>query len=126
MELTVNEVTGKIRTLGLNSPGTYRAFFAELSSFVEIDGTPKTSEIAKILTKVQEQVVKTCRTELKTTQAANQEPSIALIPDRMKTYKKTAWMLRDQYNRNGQRFDFRFSYEINRKPIAMRKTKTIS
>ena len=66
----------------------------ELSSFVEIDETPVAGEMVKILTKGHEQVAMTCSTVLKTTQAADDESSIAFIFDLMKIHEKTMWMLR--------------------------------
>lgn len=91
-KLAVDEIAERIRTLSVNALGTYRAF-AELSSIVEIDGTSEAGEMVKILTKGHEQLVRTCRTVLKTTQAADDESSTALISDRMRIHEKTAWIL---------------------------------
>ncbi|MEM9103838.1 MAG: Dps family protein [Pseudomonadota bacterium] len=89
----VDDVAERIRTLGLNAPGTYKAF-AELSAIEEVEGVPSSQDMVSILTRSHEQVVKTCREALKLAQAADDESSAALISDRMRVHEKTAWMLR--------------------------------
>ena len=79
-ELAIDEAAERIRTLGIN----------KLSSIVEIDGAPEAGGMVKILTTGHEQVVKTCRAVLKTTQAADGDSSTALISDRMRIDEKTA------------------------------------
>ena len=93
LALAVDDIAERIRTLGVAAPGTYKAF-SELSSIEETDGVPSATEMVIILTQSHEQVVKTCRTALKTAQDAGDESSVALISDRMRVHEKTAWMLR--------------------------------
>jgi starvation-inducible DNA-binding protein len=93
LALAVDEIAERIRTLGFTAPGTYKAF-AALSTIAEVDGVPEAKDMVKILTASHESVVKTCRAALKTSQAADDESSSALISDRMRVHEKTAWMLR--------------------------------
>jgi len=89
----VDEIAERIRTLDVAAPGTYKAF-AELTSIEETDGVPSAKDMVAILTQGHEQVVEACRDGLALAQDANDESSVALISDRMRTHEKTAWMLR--------------------------------
>lgn len=89
----VDEIAERIRTLGIAAPGTYQAF-AQLSAIKEVEGVPSAEDMVTLLTKGHEQVVKTCRAVLKTSQAADDESTSALVSDRMRIHEKTAWMLR--------------------------------
>jgi len=89
----VDEIAERIRTLGVEAPGTYRAFSA-LSSIEETDDIPSAGDMVVILTRSHEQVVKTCRAALALAQEADDESSAALVSDRMRVHEKTAWMLR--------------------------------
>jgi len=93
LALAVDEIAERIRTLGVEAPGTYRQF-AELSSIEEVEGVPSAQDMVAILTAGHEQVVRTCREALKKAQAGDDESSAALISDRMRIHEKTAWMLR--------------------------------
>ena len=89
----VDEIAERIRTLGVEAPGTYKAF-SQLSSIEEVDGVPAANEMVAILTQSHEAVVKTCRKALKVAQNADDESSAGVISDRMRIHEKTAWMLR--------------------------------
>ncbi len=89
----VDEIAERIRTLGVVAPGTYQQF-AKLSAIKEIEGVPAAEDMVTILTQGHEQVVKTCRAVLKTSQDADDESTSALVSDRMRIHEKTAWMLR--------------------------------
>jgi starvation-inducible DNA-binding protein len=93
LAVAVDDIAERIRTLGVNAPGTYKAF-AELSSIKEVDGVPEATEMVEILTQGHEQVVKTCRKVIKLAQAADDESTASLVGDRMRIHEKTAWMLR--------------------------------
>jgi starvation-inducible DNA-binding protein len=93
LAVAVDDIAERIRTLGVDAPGTYKQF-AELSSIAEVDGVPTAKDMVEILTASHEQVVRTCRDVLKKAQAGNDESSVALISDRMRIHEKTAWMLR--------------------------------
>lgn len=89
----VDLVAERIRTLGVNAPGTYKAFVA-LSNIEETEGVPSAEEMLTILTKGHEQIVKTCRAVLKPAQDGDDESTVSLVSDRMRLHEKTAWMLR--------------------------------
>lgn len=89
----VDEIAERIRTLGVIAPGTYQQF-AKLSAIKETEDVPAAEDMVTILTQGHEQVVKTCREVLKTSQAADDESTSALVSDRMRIHEKTAWMLR--------------------------------
>jgi len=93
LALAVDDIAERIRTLGIEAPGTYKQF-AELSSIEEVDGVPAAQQMVEILTAGHEQVVRTSREALKRAQAADDESSASLISDRMRIHEKTAWMLR--------------------------------
>lgn len=93
LAVAVDDIAERIRTLGVNAPGTYKQF-VELSSIEEVDGVPSAQEMIEILTASHEQVVRTCREVLRKAQAGDDESSAALISDRMRIHEKTAWMLR--------------------------------
>ncbi len=93
LAVAVDDIAERIRTLGVNAPGTYREF-AELSSIDEVQGVPTAAAMVTTLTASHEQVVRTCREVLSKAQAGDDESSAALISDRMRIHEKTAWMLR--------------------------------
>ena len=93
LAVAVDDVAERIRTLGVQAPGSYKEF-AALSSIAEVDEVPPAEEMVRILKKSHEQVVRTCRSALKQAQAGDDESSCALISDRMRIHEKTAWMLR--------------------------------
>lgn len=93
LAVAVDDLAERIRTLGHQAPGTYKAF-AELSSIEEVDGVPEAKQMVEILVNSNETVVRTSRTALKIAQQADDESSAALISDRLRVHEKTAWMLR--------------------------------
>ncbi len=93
LAIAVDDIAERIRTLGVDAPGTYGQF-AELSSIREVSGVPAAGEMVEVLTASHEQVVRTCREVLEKAQAGGDESSVALISDRMRIHEKTAWMLR--------------------------------
>ena len=93
LAVAVDDIAERIRTLGVEAPGTYK-MFAQLSSIKEVEGVPSAKEMVQILNHGHELVVKTCREALKVAQAGDDESSVALISDRMRIHEKTAWMLR--------------------------------
>ena len=93
LAVAVDDIAERIRTVGVNAPGTFSEF-AELSSIKEVAGVPTAQQMIEILTASHEQVVRTCREVLQKAQAGADESSAALISDRMRIHEKTAWMLR--------------------------------
>lgn len=89
----VDEIAERIRTLGVNAPGTYAAF-AKLTGIAEVEEIPDAEQMIKILLNGHEQVARTAREVLTQAQDGNDESSAALASDRMRLHEKTAWMLR--------------------------------
>ena len=91
--LAVDDIAERIRTLDFVAPGTYKEF-SRLSSIEETEGVPSAAVMVDILTKSNEQVVKTAREVLKLAQDADDESTAALVGDRMRVHEKNSWMLR--------------------------------
>jgi starvation-inducible DNA-binding protein len=89
----VDEVAERIRALGFPAPGTYSQF-QELSSIPEVEGVPAAEEMIRQLVEGQEAVVRTAREILDTADAANDQPTMDLLTQRMQVHEKNAWMLR--------------------------------
>lgn len=89
----VDVIAERIRALGFPAPGTYKRF-AELSSIQEEQGVPDAQEMIRQLVQGQEAVVRTARKVIPTADAANDEPTLDLLTQRMQVHEKNAWMLR--------------------------------
>ena len=89
----VDEVAERIRTLGYQAPGTYRAF-ASLTQIAEDNGVPDAEAMLRNLVDAQETLVRTAREVLPAAQDADDESSASLLADRMVVHEKAAWMLR--------------------------------
>jgi starvation-inducible DNA-binding protein len=93
LALAVDLIAERIRALGFPAPATYRQF-AQLTSIAEPDGVPAAEEMIRQLVAGQESAVRTARSILPTAEAANDQPTIDLLTQRMQIHEKTAWMLR--------------------------------
>lgn len=93
LAVAVDDIAERIRTLGHQAPGTYKAY-AQLTSITEVDGVPEAEQMVAYLVESNESVVRTARSALKVAQEADDESSASLISDRLRTHEKTAWMLR--------------------------------
>ncbi len=89
----VDLIAERIRTLGLQAPGSYSAF-AKLTQIQEEDSIPSAEQMLQNLIIAQETLVRTAREILPSAQAADDESSASLIADRMVVHEKSAWMLR--------------------------------
>jgi starvation-inducible DNA-binding protein len=58
------------------------------------DNVPKATEMIRSLVKGHEAVAKTARAVLSGADAANDQPSVDLLTQRLQVHEKTAWMLR--------------------------------
>ena len=88
-----DDIAERIRALGHPAPASYSAF-AEMTSIQEVHDVPSAQEMVAILNASHEQLVRTCREALSSTEHADDEAALALIADRMVVHEKTAWMLR--------------------------------
>jgi len=86
----------RIRALGFNAPGSY-AEFARLSSIPEAPGMADTADwrgMVAQLVEGNEAVCRTARKVLKTADAADDDPTVDLMTQRLNIHEKNAWMLR--------------------------------
>ena len=91
--MSVDLIAERIRALGFPAPGSYAAF-AKHASVKEETGVPTAKAMIKILVKDHERVAKTCRGVLPVADAANDQPTLDLLTQRLQWHEKTAWMLR--------------------------------
>jgi starvation-inducible DNA-binding protein len=89
----VDLIAERIRALGHFAPGSY-AQFSKLTSIKEAEKVPNAKEMLKQLVAGHEAVARTARTVFPTAEAANDQPSINLLTQRLDVHEKTAWMLR--------------------------------
>ena len=89
----IDLVAERIRSLGHYAPGTYREYL-ELARVKETAGVPKALAMVKQLIDGQEAVVKTAREVLPLADAADDQPTLDLLTQRMQVHEKNAWMLR--------------------------------
>lgn len=93
LALAVDAIAERIRSLGVNAPGTYSEF-AKLSSIQETAGVPKAEDMIKLLVEGQEAVVRTARSLYPVVEKASDEATSDLLTQRIQLHEKTAWMLR--------------------------------
>jgi starvation-inducible DNA-binding protein len=93
LAVAVDDIAERIRTIGYPAPGSYSEF-AELSSIPETRGVPDATEMVRLLVEANEAVVRTAREAFPAAERANDESSVDLLTERMRTHEKTAWMLR--------------------------------
>lgn len=86
-------IAERIRALGEPAPGTYKEF-VRLASIQEVSGTPKATEMIRLLVKAQEATARTARNLFPLVSKANDQPTADLLTQRLDVHEKTAWMLR--------------------------------
>ena len=86
-------IAERIRALGHPAPGTYQAF-TKLASINEVDGVPRAMDMVRHLVAAQEATARTARKLLPVVEAANDQPTMDLLTQRLDVHEKTAWMLR--------------------------------
>ncbi|HEX8988123.1 MAG TPA: Dps family protein [Rhodocyclaceae bacterium] len=86
-------IAERIRALDFPAPGTY-AQFVKLASIKEVDCVPKATEMIALLVQAQEATARTARSLFPVVEAANDQPTMDLLTQRLEVHEKTAWMLR--------------------------------
>ena len=89
----IDPIAERIRALGHYAPGTYRQY-VQLASIRETEGVPKAEKMIKDLIEGQEAVARTARSVLPIADAANDQPTLDLLTQRLDIHEKNAWMLR--------------------------------
>ncbi|MGE8356093.1 MAG: Dps family protein [Microvirgula sp.] len=88
-----DQIAERIRTLGFPAPASYGEF-AKLTSIKDTDGVPKATEMVELLVNGHETVCRTIRGQFAAVEAANDQPTLDLLTQRLDVHEKTAWMLR--------------------------------
>jgi len=96
----VDEIAERIRALGVNAPGSYKAF-SKLTEIEEETDVPDAQEMIRQLVKGQETVVRTARKIFPIVEKVNDEPTADLLTQRMQVHEKNAWMLRSMLEDQG-------------------------
>ncbi len=89
----VDLIAERIRSLGVQAPGTYEEF-SRLSSIQETKGQVKAEEMIRLLVEGHEAVIRTARSVFVPAEAAKDQVTMDLLTQRMQVHEKTAWMLR--------------------------------
>ena len=93
LALAVDAVAERIRALGHEAPGSYKAY-AKLSSIEETDFVPPAADMIRLLVKGHEAVARTARKVFPVAEKAHDESTADLLTQRLQIHEKTAWMLR--------------------------------
>jgi starvation-inducible DNA-binding protein len=93
LALAVDSVAERIRSLGYEAPGSYKAY-AKLSSIEETDHVPEATDMIQLLVKGHEAVARTARKVFPAADKASDESTADLLTQRLQIHEKTAWMLR--------------------------------
>ena len=86
-------IAERIRALGVEAPASYEAY-AALTTIPPVKGSPKALEMVALLVSAQEATARTARELLSVADAANDQPTLDLLTQRLDVHEKTAWMLR--------------------------------
>ena len=86
-------IAERIRALGEPAPGSFEAY-QKLTSIPPVKGLPKAMEMVALLVAAQEATARTARSLLAVADAANDQPTLDLLTQRLDLHEKTAWMLR--------------------------------
>ena len=89
----IDEIAERIRALGHLAPGSYKEF-SELTSIKDGDNRLTANKMIKDGVEAQKTVARTGRSLISTVDEAGEEPTADLLPVRMQTHEKNAWMLR--------------------------------
>ena len=89
----IDPIAERIRSLGHYAPGSYRQY-VKLATVKETDGVPKAGKMIAELIAGQETVARTARSVLPLADAANDQPTLDLLTQRLDIHEKNAWMLR--------------------------------
>ncbi len=90
----VDPIAERIRALGHFAPGSYGQF-ASLASLPDAPATPPAAtEMIRHLMKGHEGAARTARSLVPVVEAADDQPTLEMLAERLAAHEKTAWMLR--------------------------------
>ncbi len=93
LALAVDAVAERIRSLGHEAPGSYKAY-ARLTSIEDTDHVPVATDMVHMLVKGHEAVARSARKVFPAVEKAGDEATADLLTQRLQVHEKTAWMLR--------------------------------
>ena len=89
----IDPIAERIRALGHYAPGSYKQY-VKLATVKEADGVPKAGKMVSELIDGQQAIARTARSVLPLAEAANDQPTLDLLTQRLNIHEKNAWMLR--------------------------------
>ena len=89
----IDPIAERIRSLGHYAPGSYKQY-VKLATVKESEGVPRAEKMIAELIDGQEAVARTARSVLPLADAANDQPTLDLLTQRLDIHEKNAWMLR--------------------------------
>jgi len=89
----LDEIAERIRALGHHAPGSFGEY-GQLASIKEPQPGLNAGEMVKLLVEGNEAVAKTARAAFQRAEAANDQPTMDLLIQRLDVHEKNAWMLR--------------------------------
>ena len=93
LAIAVDDIAERIRALGKDAPGSYRAY-SELTEIEEEDNVPVAEDMIRQLVIGQETVARNSRKVIELAENAGDHPSADLLTQRVQLHEKSAWMLR--------------------------------
>ena len=97
LAIAVDDIAERIRALGFDAPGSYRAY-SQLTEIEEEDKVPVAEEMIRQLVIGQETVARNSRKVIEVAENAGDHPSADLLTQRVQLHEKNAWMLRSMLN----------------------------
>ena len=88
----IDPIAERIRSLGHYAPGSYKQY-VKLATVKESEGVPRAEKMIAELIDGQEAVARTARSVLPLADAANDQPTLDLLTQRLDIHEKNAWML---------------------------------
>ncbi len=89
----LDTIAERIRALGIEAPASYAAY-ASLTTIKPVEGSPKAMEMVALLVSAQEATARTAREILSVADAANDQPTLDLLTQRLDIHEKAACVLR--------------------------------
>ena len=89
----IDPIAERIRSLGHYAPGSYKQY-VKLATVKESEGVPRAEKMIAELIDGQEAVARTARSVLPLADAANDQPTLDLLTQRLDIHEKNAWLLR--------------------------------
>ncbi len=90
----IDPIAERIRALGHQAPGSYKAF-GELTTLPDAPASPpKALDMVRVLLEGHEAVASTARQLVSVTSEASDEPTTDMLIERLTVHEETAWMLR--------------------------------